>query len=125
MPIFYEKKARELTKVLLSKDAAIFRQYIPDIERLNAEAFQNLFKGNMEYFEKKKPEIVEDYFFKQLIMKFSNYNMIINIWYLEESNYKYIQELWYNYIAINDLNGKTKEDIEDLMEKKTNITFKS
>ena len=43
--IFIETKARELTYFLLKNDIIIYRKLIPEIKRLDSEAFENLFKG--------------------------------------------------------------------------------
>lgn len=126
MPSFEEKKARELTSILLNDDIILFKRYLPTIEKMDSKAFKQLFTGNKKYFdEEDKSGLKDDTFFNKLLEKFNNYASILNVWYLCPNCYKYMKELWKNYICIEDLLGKNEKDVEKLITEKSDITYKS
>ena len=123
---FEEKKARELTSILLNEDIILYKRYLPTIEKMDSKTFQQLFTGNKKYFdEEDKSGLKDDTFFNKLLEKFNNYSIIFNVWYLCPNCYKYMKELWKNYICIEDLLGKKEKEVEKLITEKTNITYKS
>lgn len=126
MPSFEEQKARELTSILLNDDIILYKRYLPTIEKMDSKTFQQLFTGNKKYFdEEDKSGLKDDTFFNKLLEKFNNYSIIFNVWYLCPNCYKYMKELWKNYICIEDLLGKKEKEVEKLITEKTNITYKS
>lgn len=123
---FEEKKARELTSILLNEDIILYKRYLPTIEKMDSKTFEQLFTGNKKYFdEEDKSGLKDDTFFNKLLEKFNNYASIFNVWYLCPNYYKYMKELWKNYICVEDLLGKNEKDVEKLITEKTNITYKS
>ena len=111
--IFNESKARELIYILLKNDIIIYKKLIPEIKKLNSEAFENMFKGvpfkkndaNDEgyyYPVKNKKE------FEKLLNKIDNFAIIMEQWYQDENYYEYLKELWIKYISIEELRIKMK-----------------
>ena len=68
---FDEIRARKVVASLLKKDAIIYRKLIPDIDKLDSDAFENLFSGESDYnYNIKNQNIL-----KKLLIKFDK-----NIW---------------------------------------------
>lgn len=119
--IFNESKARELIYILLKNDIIIYKKLIPEIKKLNSEAFENMFKGvpfkkndaNDEgyyYPVKNKKE------FEKLLNKIDNFAIILEQWYQDENYYEYLKELWIKYISIEELRNKNEKKIEEILE---------
>ena len=119
--IFNESKARELIYILLKNDIIIYKKLIPEIKKLNSEAFENMFKGvpfkkndaNEEgyyYPVKNKKE------FEKLLNKIDNFAIIMEQWYQDENYYEYLKELWIKYISIEELRNKNEKKIEEILE---------
>ena len=114
--IFNESKARELVYFLLKNDISIYRKLIPEIKSLDSEAFENLFKGipfkdidnknGFDYKVKNKKE------FAKLLDKFDNFFIILDEWYKNKNNYKYLKDLWVRYISIENLKYKDEKSLE-------------
>jgi len=83
-------------------------------------SFRELFRGNKEY----KYSIGDNSQFEQLIIKFYNYNPIIEELYEEPENYKYLLELWTHYIWMDDLKGKSENQIKEILMKSKINYFK-
>lgn len=125
--IFIESKARELVYFLLKNDIIIYRKLIPEIKRLDSEAFENLFKGvpfkstdnkdGYNYNVKNKRD------FEKLIDKFDNFNVILEEWYKKEDYYEYLKELWIKFISIENLKNKDEKQIEESL-KSNSINYK-
>ena len=125
--IFIESKARELVYFLLKNDIIIYRKLIPEIKRLDSEAFENLFKGvpfkstdnkdGYNYNVKNKRD------FEKLIDKFDNFNVNLEEWYKKEDYYEYLKELWIKFISIENLKNKDEKQIEESL-KSNSINYK-
>jgi len=115
-----EESARKVIKFLLQDDEYNYRRWIPIIRNFNFEQIKNLLNGkndenNSNIYNVSKPDI-----FNNLILKFENYSKIILKWYEKEDYYKYLKQLWINYICIEDINDeniiKTEQDLIKYLE---------
>ena len=107
---FDEIRARKVVASLLKKDAIIYRKLIPDIDKLDSDAFENLFSGESDYnYNIKNQNIL-----KKLLIKFDNFLYILYAWYKEDKYYKYLEEIWVKYPSIEDLRVlETEKEFED------------
>ena len=119
--IFNEAKARELIYALLKNDIIIYKKLIPEIKRLDSEAFENMFKGvplkknndddqGYYYNVKNKKE------FEKLLNKIDNFSVILEQWYKDKNYYQYLKELWGKYVSIEELRNKDEKKIEEILE---------
>jgi len=115
---FNEESARQLVEFLLSNDIKIFKKFLSYIKKMDYTPFRELFRGNKQY----KYSIGDNSQFEQLIIKFYNYNSIIEELYEEPENYKYLLELWTHYIWMEDLKGKSEDQIKEIL-MKTKINY--
>ena len=119
--IFNETKARELIYILLKNDIIIFRKLIPEIKKLDSEAFENMFKGipfkqNDANEEGYYYTVINKKEFVKLLNKIDNFSIILEQWYQDENYYKYLKELWTKYISIEELRNKDEKKIEEILE---------
>ena len=125
---FNEAKARNLVDYLLEDDIPVFKKLRHEIRAMDSHSFINLFQGirfknpqngnGFEYKVKNKKS------FKELLEKFDNFYDIIESWYLDESYYNYIKDLWLNYISIKDLVEMNENAREELL-KSYDIDYKN
>ena len=114
-----ETKARDLVYYLLENDTSVFKKLIPQIRAMDSNSFKNLFKGNP--FKRDNNEEGYDYHvhnrkqFERLLDKFDNFWIILDEWYLDEKYYKYLKDLWTNYISIENLQKKDEKGRELLL----------
>jgi len=115
-----KESARKVIKFLLQDDEYNYRRWIPIIRNFNFEQIKNLLNGKNDenssnIYNVSKPDI-----FNNLILKFENYSKIILKWYEKEDYYKYLKQLWINYICIEDINDeniiKTEQDLIKYLE---------
>ena len=107
---FNEEKARELVYYLLENDTSIFKRLIPEIRAMDANSFYNLFQGTpfqngdngYDYKVKNKKN------FERLLDKIDNFWVIMDAWYQDKKYYKYLNDLWINYISIENLKNEKK-----------------
>jgi len=117
---FDEQKARELINFLLFNDINLYKKLIPQINRLNSEAIEMLFNGEINYnYNIKNKDIL-----KKLLNKFENFQILLEQWYKDKKYYKYLKILWIQYPCIEDLKGRNMEEIENIMES-FSIEFKN
>jgi len=109
---FKEEKARQVINYLLEDDIKIYRQFIPIIKDFNKDQLDNLFNGVEQYDYK----ITMHHHFKLLLSKFNNYEKILNEWYDNDENYKYLKELWLKNISLESLVEKSPSEIEKYLE---------
>ena len=108
-------KKKECVQMLLKEDIELYNQFLPKIRDMNDDKFENLFNGNVEYFKEEK-----NYHFKLLVYKFQNFTPFLMAWFNQSTKIKYLNELWKNYICIEDLrNLYSKEKIEKFMTERT------
>ena len=125
---YNEDKARNLVDYLLEDDIPVFKKLRKEIRAMDSHSFINLFQGvrfknpqnanGFEYKVKNKKS------FQELLEKFDNFYDIIESWYLDESYYKYIKDLWLNYISIKDLVEMNENAREELL-KSYDIDYKN
>ena len=108
---FDEMSARNLTNFLLEEDLLIYRNFLPDIEKMDSECFKKMFYGdkNYEYFNQNKFE------FNYILDKFNNFYFLNINWYKQPDKYPYIKELWLKYISIESLKFKSEKEIENFL----------
>lgn len=94
---FNEEKARSYVNYLLEKDVKTYNKLIPEIQSLNSEEFEKLFKG-----EEYNYNVINKKEFKQLANKFDNF-FKLNEYYEEDKYYPYIRDLWLKNICLEDL----------------------
>ena len=70
---FNELKARELINFLLLNDINLYKKLVPEINRLNSEAIESLFNGEINYdYNIKNKGIL-----KKLLDKFENFQVLL------------------------------------------------
>ena len=94
---FNEEKARSYVNYLLENDVKTYNKLIPEIQSLNSDEFQKLFKG-----EEYNYNVINKKEFKQLANKFDNF-FKLNEYYEEDKYHKYIRDLWLKNICLEDL----------------------
>ena len=109
-----EEKTREVTNYLLKNDIKINRQFIPIINDLNTEQFENFFNGIDKYNYK----IKMNHHFQLLIAKFNNYHNLLFEWYEDNENYIYLKELWLKNICLEYLINMKDLEIEQCLKSK-------
>jgi len=95
----------------LSTDIKTYKKYLPQIKRLDSDAFKNMFQGNKEY----EYNIQNRYHFNLLLDKFNNFSTLLDEWYEEEDKYDYIRQLWLKYISIESMKNKTESEIQNFL----------
>jgi len=117
---FNEQKAREVINFLLLNDINLYKKLVPEINRLNSEAIEMLFNGEINYdYNIKNKGIL-----KKLLDKFENFQILLEQWYKDKKYYEYLKILWIKYPCIEDLKGRNMQEIEEIM-KSFSIEFKS
>ena len=117
---FDETSARNVTNIILKDDIKTYKKYLPQIKRLDSDAFKNMFQGNKEY----EYNIQNRYHFNLLLDKFNNFSTLLDEWYEEEDKYDYIKQLWLKYISIESMKNKTESEIQNFLSTK-NINYSS
>ena len=117
---FDETSARNVTNIILKDDIKTYKKYLPQIKRLDSDAFKNMFQGNKEY----EYNIQNRYHFNLLLDKFNNFSTLLDEWYEEEDKYDYIRQLWLKYISIESMKNKTESEIQNFLSTK-NINYSS
>ena len=105
---FNEEKARSYVNYLLENDVKTYNKLIPEIQSLNSDEFQKLFKG-----EEYNYNVINKKEFKQLANKFDNF-FKLNEYYEEDKYHKYIRDLWLKNICLEDLG---KNDYTNILKK--------
>ena len=115
------EKAIQGSIKLLKKDIKIYSQFIPLIEKMDNNSFENLFFGNKDYDYN-----IKSFQFKLLLAKFNNYRAILYQWYDSENinTYEYLEQLWLKNISFESLSSKGNNQIENFL-KDNKINFKN
>lgn len=96
---------------LLEKDICAYKSFIPIIRGMNEQDFENFFNGKKSY----SYNVQRKQKFLMLVEKVENYQFILD-WGYNPSYYPYLEELWVNYICIEDLKKKKDEEIQNFLE---------
>ena len=118
---FDEHSARKLIETLLEEDVKVYSNFLPEIKKFNRECIYKLINGEEIC---KKFRVSNRLNFELLVNKFNNFHFLIEQWYTNESKYKYLKELWLEYIALEKLKNLDPEDIEKFLTKQ-NIDYKT
>lgn len=103
---FSEESARKIIDYLLDEDVDDFNRWLPCIEEFDSEQLENLLNGNRNFVYPIKNRDI----FDKLVYKFDNFSVLTLKWYQKEENYKYLKQLWLQYICIEDIRVLLKED---------------
>lgn len=98
---------KELIIKLLNKDIMAYKNYIPFIRNMNEKEFCSFFSGKKSY-DYNVPRKTK---FLLLVEKVDNYKLFLD-WGYNEDYYQYLEELWINYISIEDLHKIKSKDKE-------------
>lgn len=109
-------KARKLVKLLLSEDKLYYKT-LNYVLLFNDEQFENLFKGNMEYKKYPYNNIQDKIKFRDLLMKFEDFNYLLFEWYENESKYENLIKLWNSNYCVCVLAKSKDEEIEEIFQK--------
>ena len=112
-----EECARKVIDFLLKDDVYDYKRWNSIIKKFDFEKIKNLLNGirdenNSNIYEVSKKDI-----FDKLVQKFDNYSKIILKWYEKEDNYKYLKQLWLNYICIEEINDDKIQNKPELITK--------
>ena len=107
---FNEQSARKIIEFLLKDDCYEYKRWLKQITKFNVEQIKNLLEGNIENID--IYQIKNKNVFVKLVQKFDNFSQITLKWYENEENYQYLKQLWINYICIEDINEKIKNEQE-------------
>ena len=96
---FSEESARKIIHYSLEEDIDDFRRWLIFIDEFNSEQIENLLNGNKNFvYPIKNLDI-----FIRLLLKFDNFSELTLKWYKKEENYKYLKQLWLQYICIEQI----------------------
>ena len=109
--LFEASKARKLVQLLLNDDVYKYSKFLNKILSFNDNDFQKLFEGTEDYNYSQINE-EEKIDFNFLVLKFDNYQCILQEWYRDEKKHKYIAKLWQKYITMRELRKKSSDQIE-------------
>lgn len=99
---------RQLIISLLKEDIMAYQYFINDIKRMDNITLENFLEGNKGYHYNVSRKSI----FLSLLAKMENYKFIF-FWGHNKEYYPYLEELWKNYICIEDLK-RIKNDDEKL-----------
>lgn len=127
---FNEEKARKCVYYLLQDDIQCFKKFLPEIKAMDSLSFENLFQGTPLKKKNEKEDDEEGYDYKvknknkfeKLLDKFDNFSIILEDWYLDEKYYKYLKQLWIQYISIENLKQSDEKKLEELL-KSNNVDY--
>ena len=109
--------ARKLVKLLLYDDD-LYKDSLNSILLFTDEEFENLFKGNIDYQNYPYRNIKDKIEFKNLLLKFEDFNSLIYEWYRDESKYDNLIKLWNSKLSVCQLN---KSEDDELMKELENL----
>ena len=105
-------RARKLVKLLISEDN-LYKDSLNSILLFTDEEFEQLFKGNIDYKDFPYRNIKDKIEFKNLLLKFEDYNSLLYEWYRDESKYDNLIKLWKNQLCVCELNKSNDEKLEE------------
>ena len=102
---------KQLIIKLLEKDIMAYKNFIPVIKQMDEESFENFFNGKKNY----NYNVGRKQRFSMLIEKVENYKFILD-WGYNDDYYPYLEELWRNYICLEDLKSTNEEELKTFLE---------
>lgn len=106
------KKAQKLVQLLLSEDY-LYKKSLEPILLFNEEQLENLFMGNDEYKDYPYYLITDKIQFKNLLLKFEDFNNFLFEWYRDESKYDNLIKLWKSSLCLYKLKDRSDGELED------------
>ena len=108
-------KARKLVKLLLCEDD-LYKDSLNSILFFTDEEFKNLFKGNINYKKFPYNNIQDKIEFKNLLLKFEDFNSLLYEWYTDESKYDNLIKLWNSKLSVCELNKSNEDELMNQLE---------
>ena len=108
-------KARKLVKLLLCDDD-LYKDSLNSILFFTDEEFKNLFKGNINYKNYPYNNIQDKVEFKNLLLKFEDFNSLLYEWYTDESKYDNLIKLWNSKLSVCELNKSNDDELMNQLE---------
>ena len=105
-------KARKLVQLLLSEDN-LYKNSLEPILLFDEEQLENLFFGNDEYKNYPYYIITDKIQFKNLLLKFEDFNDILFEWYKDESKYDNLIKLWRSNLCLYKLKDISDYELEN------------
>ena len=105
-------KARKLVQLLLSEDN-LYKNSLEPILLFDEEQLENLFLGNDEYKNYPYYIITDKIQFKNLLLKFEDFNDILFQWYRDESKYDNLIKLWRSKLCLYKLKDISDYELEN------------
>lgn len=105
-------KARKLVQLLLSEDN-LYKNSLEPILLFDEEQLENLFLGNDEYKNYPYYIITDKIQFKNLLLKFEDFNDILFDWYRDESKYDNLIKLWRSKLCLYKLKDISDYELEN------------
>jgi len=112
-----EECARKVIDFLLKDDVYNYRRWNSIIKQFNFEKIQNLLNGKRDENNSNIYDVSKKDIFDKLVQKFDNYSKILLKWYEKEDYYKYLKQLWLNYICIEEINDDKINNKPELITK--------
>jgi len=109
-------RARKLVKLLLSEDN-LYKDSLNSILFFTDEEFENLFEGNINYKKFPYRNIENKIEFKNLLLKFEDFNSLLYEWHRDESKYDNIIKLWKSNFSVCELNKSDDDELIEQLEK--------
>lgn len=119
-PQFNIIKAQKLLKLIIENDYK-YNHFLHKIEIFDDNLFEQLFKGNIDYFKENTDsyfriignEEQREFFF--LLFKLEDFQTIFIEWYKDETKHDFIKELWKKNYCIGRLKYKNNQELENIM----------
>ena len=108
-------KARKLVKLLLAEDT-LYKQAINYIILFNDEQFENLFKGNLDFKKFPYHNIPDKTKFKNLLLKFEDFNDVLYEFYKNEDTYDNLIRVWKSKICISALSELSDFELDEQLD---------
>ena len=112
------EKRLEYSRLLLN-DAKIYENYRKIIWNMNDIEFEHFFNGKRNY----PFNVPNKHTFLMLMNKIENYRFVLD-WGYNERLYPYLDQLWNNYVCMENLKSHKEEDIKNFLES-GNINYSS
>ena len=110
---------KNLISRLLLNDAKIYENYRKIIWNMNDIEFEHFFNGKRNY----PFNVPNKHTFLMLMNKIENYRFVLD-WGYNERLYPYLDQLWNNYVCMENLKSHKEEDIKNFLES-GNINYSS